>query len=136
MCTERGRCGNARKNAPIFCDANAGTKRCLGNKIFSRYGFFFASFSLSRDRLQVTRGYKSHSWVFCWILVVFILLVIMLISRNNQSFTSYSAENFCENLNLAAESYPQSEWRKPRLFCLNAIIKANGRTNLFWMKSR
>ena len=136
MCTERGRCGNARENVPIFCDANAGTKRCLGNKIFSRYGFFFASFSVSRDRLQVTRGYKSHSWVFCWIMVVFILLVIMLISRNNQSFTSYSAENFCENLNLAAESYPQSKWRKPRLFCLNAIIKTIDRTNLFWMKSR
>lgn len=76
----------------------------LGIKFSRDTGFFFASFSVSRDRLQVTRGYKSHSWVFCWIMVVFILLVIMLISRNNQSFTSYSAENFCENLNLAAES--------------------------------
>ena len=27
--------------------------------------FFSASFSVSLDRLQVTRGYKSHSWVFC-----------------------------------------------------------------------
>ena len=40
----------------------------------------------------------------------------MLISRNNQSFTSYSAENFCENLNLAAESPKQMAQTQTVLF--------------------
>ena len=108
----------------------------LGIKFSRGTVFFSASFSVSLDRLQVTRGYKSHSWVFCWIMVVFILLVIVRVSRNNQSFTSCSADNFCENLILAVESYPQSKLRKPRLFCLNAIVRAIDGTNLFWMKSR
>lgn len=41
----------------------------LGIKFSRGTGVFFASFSVSRDML---REVKSHSWVCCWILVVFI----------------------------------------------------------------
>lgn len=73
QCAPRGEdVGMQGKMLQSFAMQTLVPNAALGIKFSRGTGVFFASFSVSRNRLHVTRGYKSHSWVCCWILVVFI----------------------------------------------------------------